>query len=67
MAMFGLYVAVLYVVVLANKDSYSIYSNKEIRSMVVYSHHQHTIGLFDVSNTKRCVTLRTKNRLLILL
>lgn len=50
--MFGVYLALLYHVVLANKDSYNILSNREVRSMLIGGAHRHTVGLSDVRNTK---------------
>lgn len=59
MIMFGLYLAVLYVVVLANKDNKSIYSDQEMKSMIVFADHHHTVSLDDVINVKRYISAKT--------
>lgn len=51
LVMFVVYILLLYTVVLANKDDLIVYSNQEMKAMLVLGAHNKTMQLEDIGTT----------------
>lgn len=49
---FILYMAMLFIIIVVNRDEHDFYSNNEIKNMVVFGEHSHSMSIFQVYNIK---------------